>query len=119
MYLITLVFTMVSGVLLLVVGRVSDIVGRRYFMLVGCVLSCVGSIVCARSTSVNMLIGGTTIVGLSAAIPSLYPLLIQELVPNKYRGWAQGGIVLGVLPAMAFGPAIARALVAHTSQSWR
>jgi hypothetical protein len=32
-YLVTMCFTLVSGVLLLIVGRVSDVVGRRYFFI--------------------------------------------------------------------------------------
>jgi MFS family permease len=118
-YLITLVFTLVCGVLLLVVGRLGDIVGRRYFMIGGQLLGIIGSIICAKATSINMVIGGTVLSACAGAVQTLYPLLVQELVPNKYRSWGLAAIALGVFPTIGGGPAIARAFVDNTALSWR
>lgn len=112
-------FTLVSGVLLLVVGRISDIVGRRYFMIGGQAFAVVGSIICAKANSINTVIGGTVLTAVAGAGQQLYPLLVQELVPNKHRGLAQGAISVSVLPTLGFAPAIARALVQHTDLGWR
>lgn len=117
--LISLTKTLVGGVCLLIVGRISDIVGRRWFLIGGQAIGLIGSIVCALATSVDMVIGGTVLAGIAGAVETLYPLLIQEIVPNKYRGWGQAAITLGVFPTIGFGPIIARTLVAKTALSWR
>ncbi|KAN0088989.1 siderophore iron transporter [Hyaloscypha variabilis] len=117
--LISLVFTLVSGVGLLLVGRISDIVGRRYFIIGGQAFGLIGSIVCAKAKSINMVIGGTVFVGLSGAVANLYPLLVQELMPNKYRGYGQAAVTLAMVPTLGFGPLIARSLVTYTALSWR
>jgi MFS family permease len=109
----------VTGVLLLVVGRLSDIVGRRYFMIGGQLLGIVGSIICAKATSINMVIGGTVLSACAGAVQTLYPLLIQELVPNKHRSWGLAAIALGVFPTIGGGPIIARAFVENTELGWR
>lgn len=118
-YLITLVFTLVTGVLLLVVGRLSDIIGRRYFMIGGQLIGIVGSIICAKANSINMVIGGTVLSACAGSVQTLYPLLVQELVPNKYRSLGIAAIALSVFPTIGGGPAIARAFVQHTELSWR
>ncbi|EON69199.1 hypothetical protein W97_08558 [Coniosporium apollinis CBS 100218] len=118
-YLVTMCFTLVSGVLLLVVGRISDITGRRYFIIGSQLFAVVGSIVCAKASNINTIIGGTVLTGVAGAGQQLYPLLVQELVPNKYRFWAQAAISLGALPTLGFAPAIARSLVQHSSLGWR
>ncbi|KAL5319252.1 hypothetical protein ACEPPN_012302 [Leptodophora sp. 'Broadleaf-Isolate-01'] len=117
--LISLVFTLVSGVCLLLVGRISDIVGRRYFIIGGQAFGLIGSIICANAKSINMVIGGTVFVGLSGAVANLYPLLVQELMPNKYRGFGQAAVTLAMVPTLGFGPLIARSLVTYTALSWR
>lgn len=111
-------FTLVSGVLLLVVGRISDVVGRRYFLIGGQVFSVIGSIVAATAKDIETVIGGTVLIGVAGAGQQLYPLLVQELVPNKHRGLAQGAISIGVLPTLGFGPAIARSFI-QSGAGWR
>lgn len=115
----TLVFTLVSGVLLLVFGRISDIIGRRYFIITAQLFAVVGSIICAKANSVNVVVAGTVLTGIAGGAQQLYPLLIQELVPNKYRIYGQAAITLGLSPTIGFGPAIARTLVERTALGWR
>ena len=103
----------------MLVGRISDIVGRRYFIIGGQAFGLIGSIVCAKAKSINMVIGGTVFVGLSGAVANLYPLLVQELMPNKYRGYGQAAVTLAMVPTLGFGPLIARSLVTYTALSWR
>jgi MFS family permease len=102
-----------------VVGRLSDLLGRRYFILLGQVAGIVGPVICAKAGSVSTLIGATCITAVAGAVQGLYPVYIQELVPNRYRGWAQGMIAISFFPSLGAGPLIARAFVQHTAQSWR
>ncbi len=112
-------FTLVSGVMLLIVGRLSDIIGRRYFMIVAQLLSLVGSIVSARAQKVDIVIAGTVLSAFAGGAQQLYPMLVQELVPNKYRIYGQAAITLAILPTIGFGPAIARAFVNNEHMGWR
>lgn len=118
-YLVTMCFTLVSGVLLLVVGRVSDVVGRRYFFIGTQVFAVVGSIIGATASNVNTLIGATVLTGVAGAGQQLYPLISQEMVPNKHRFLMQGAISMSVFPTLGFAPLIARVLVDKTALGWR
>jgi MFS family permease len=54
---VSLVYNVTLSVGLVLVGRLSDIFGRRYFFIGGQVIAVLGCIVCAKATSVPMLIG--------------------------------------------------------------
>lgn len=118
-YLISLMMTLFMGVLHLFFSRLSDILGRRYFLIGGLTFAVVGSLVCALGNTVNILVGGSVLTGIGSAASLLYPVIVHELIPNKHRHWGQAIITLGVLPTLGFGPAIARAMVAHTAVGWR
>jgi MFS family permease len=120
-YLVSLVNTLIKGVCLLLVGSVSDAVGRRYFMIGGQTFSVIGAILAATSKNVNSLIGANVFIGMAGSAQVLYPLLSQEIVPNKYRGWSQGIITLLVLPSIGFGPIVGRTMVVnlHDIGGWR
>ncbi|CAK7214682.1 hypothetical protein SBRCBS47491_002235 [Sporothrix bragantina] len=109
----------ICGVGLLIVGRVGDIVGRRYFLIAGQVVGVIGSVVCAKATSINMLIAGSAIYGIASTTQLTFPYIIQELVPNKHRGVVQGAMIVGVLPFAGFGSLIAREFINNPNLGWR
>lgn len=115
----TLVLTLVKGVGLLVVGSLSDVLGQRHFIIIGQALGLVGACVAATARNVNTLIGASLLVGIGGATQILYPLLIMEIVPNKYRGIAQSGVTFAAFPIMGLGPAFARMMVQYTELGWR
>ncbi|KAI1618842.1 siderophore iron transporter [Exophiala viscosa] len=116
---ITTAGSLISGVGLLLVGRLGDIVGRRYFLIGGQIFGVVAGIISAKATSINMLIGGSVLMGFSTTVQLTFPYVIQELIPNKYRGWAQAGMIVGTLPFSGFSPIIARVLITRTALGWR
>jgi MFS family permease len=118
-YLISLMYTLFTGVLNLFFARISDILGRRYFLVGGQLFGAIGSVVCATGNTVEVLIAGSVLAGIGGAVALLYPVIIHELIPNKYRHWGQAGVTLSVLPTLGFGPAIARSMVANTVLGWR
>lgn len=69
----------------LVVGRLSDIFGRRWFFIVGNVLALICGILGATATNINTLIGGNILGGLAGAVQISFTVAIAELVPNKYE----------------------------------
>ena len=105
--------------MLLLIGRFSDIFGRRWVLIVGQAICAVGSIPCALSKDVNTLIGGTVIVALGGGVQPLYPLLCQDVVPNKYRGLSTALLTVVILPFMGFGGLFARLFVQNTELGWR
>lgn len=118
-YLVSLMNTIFTGVLHLFFARLSDILGRRYFLIGGQMFTVIGSIICATGNSIDVLVGGSVLTGIGGASGLLYPVIIHELIPNKYRPWGQGAITVAVLPTLGFGPAIARSMIAHTAAGWR
>lgn len=55
--------TLGQGVAIILVGRLGDIFGRRWFLIGGQALGAIGSIIGATATSVNVLMGSTAFIG--------------------------------------------------------
>lgn len=64
---VSLSYTLTTAVALTIVGRISDIFGRRYIFIGGAAFGVIGSVVCATASTINTLIGGTVLIGLGAA----------------------------------------------------
>jgi MFS family permease len=104
----------------LLVGRLSDLFGRRWFFILGNVIGLVSAVIGATAQNVNQLIAGNTLSGIAAAVQISVTAAIGELVPNKDRlVWVM--FILGVnpLPFAAFGPIIAHKFVTSTGAGWR
>ena len=86
-------------------------------MIGGQLFGIVGAVLGGASKNVNMLVGAAVFTGIGAACQLTYPLLVMEIVPNKYRGIAQALISLAVLPSLGFGPIVGRAII--ESWGWR
>ncbi|OCT45295.1 hypothetical protein CLCR_05641 [Cladophialophora carrionii] len=98
-------------------GRLSDIFGRRWFFAGGQGFGLIGAIICATARDVPTLIGGSVIVGLAGATALSYPFLIGELVPMKYRFIGTAYACFCCIPFSGLAPAIANSLA--TKASWR
>ena len=118
-YLATLINTLIKGVGLLLVGSISDVLGRRYFIVGGQACGFIGACVCATAKNINTLIGANVLIGMGGATQVLYPLLIHEIVPNKHRGAAQAAVTAATFPTMGLGPAFVRMMVQYTDLGWR
>lgn len=116
---IGLVFTLMLSVGFTLVGRITDIFGRRYFLVGGTTLSMIGTIVASQAHSVPTLIGATVLIGLGAVAPSSVAYVVAELVPMKHRYLVLGLMFLWMVPVVALGPAVAWGFVLHTKAGWR
>ena len=101
-----------------IIGRLSDIFGRRYFFIVGAFLAMIGTLISALAINVNMLIVGSMIKALAAATQLSCYYTIGELIPSKYRYLMIGAINVWNLPGQGFAPVVAQSLVA-TRVGWR
>ncbi|ODM19403.1 hypothetical protein SI65_04387 [Aspergillus cristatus] len=71
----------------LISGFLSDILGRRYAIMIGCIIWLIGSAISCASQNMGMLIAGRIINGLSVGIESAQvPVYISELSPPSKRG---------------------------------
>ncbi|KAF2634970.1 MFS general substrate transporter, partial [Massarina eburnea CBS 473.64] len=115
---ITVSWTLCASFLISVSGRLSDIFGRRYFMICGAVISVIGTIVGATAQSINQMIVSGVLFGLGSGFQEMGYAAIQEIIPNKYRMWA-----IGIFDALGLiaqsGPIVAYSFIAKTSVGWR
>jgi len=94
-----------------IVGRFSDIFGRRNFLLVGNVLAIIGTLISATAHNVNTIIGGGVLIGIASSMRQLAWSCLGELIPRQSRGLAFGLLQASLSPASAFGPLIGQSYV--------
>ncbi|RDW72199.1 MFS general substrate transporter-28 [Coleophoma crateriformis] len=116
---VALVYTLTLAVGLLLVGRLSDLFGRRWFFICGSILALIGNIVAATAQSIPALIGATTLIGLAASTQLSFSFVSNELVPMKYRFLTNAWLYLWTVPISGLGPAISKAFILRTSSGWR
>ncbi|KAI1879039.1 hypothetical protein JX265_003216 [Neoarthrinium moseri] len=115
---ITVSWTLGASVIVSVGGRLSDIFGRRYFMMFGAAVSIIGCLVGANAKNINMMIGAGVLFGIGSGFQEMAYAIIQEMLPNKYRIIGVGS--LDVSLALAFvSPVISYAFIAYHSIGWR
>lgn len=113
------IWTMGSAIGFLLVGRLSDLYGRKWMVLSTSALSLIGCILGGTARNVAMLIVGMGCNGIGAAGQLSFGIVLGELVPNKQRGPIVTVVFLSSMPFAVFGPVIARTLIANTGEGWR
>lgn len=117
---VALAYTLTSAVTLTIIGRVSDIFGRRWVFVGGAALGVIGSIIAATAQSVNTLIGATTILGIAAATQLSYFYVMGELVPMKYRLAGNAFCYLFCIPGSGVAPLVSNAFIVYQPKvGWR
>lgn len=72
-----------------VVCKAADFWGRKWLMVVTLLMGTVGCIITSRATSMGMAIAGQAITGFSGINQALSQAVTAEVLPRKYRPWAQ------------------------------
>src|SRR5579872_1375141 len=112
-------YALVFASLMLTMGTLGDLFGRKRVMLAGVVVFCAGSILCALAPNVQTLIAGRAIMGIGAAASEPGTLsMIRHLYPDRRtRAQALGvwAAVSGL--ALSLGPVIGGTL--DGLWSWR
>lgn len=100
------------------VGRLGDMFGRRRLLLAGILLFLVASVLCGLSPNLGLLITARALQGLgAAAMMALTIAFVGEIVPKTQTGRAMG--LLGTMSAIgtALGPSLGGLLIA--ASGWR
>jgi multidrug resistance protein len=88
-------------------GAMSDKIGRKVTIFIGLLMFLAGSVVCALSEDIYMLMIGRFLQG-AGAIGSVIPAMISDMVPEEKRGKAMammgGSIAMSFAIAMVLGP---------------
>jgi MFS family permease len=87
---ITISWQLGAAVFLSIGGRLSDIFGRRYFIMTGSIICTVGCLVGATAQSIGAMIVSGALFGIGAGFLELAYALVQEMIPNRYRLMAIG-----------------------------
>jgi EmrB/QacA subfamily drug resistance transporter len=115
---IVLAYLLAITTLIVSVGRLGDITGRRLLLLAGIFLFTVASILCGVAPTLWLLIAARAAQGIGAAIMmALTMAFVGETVPKAKTGSAMG--LLGTMSAIgtALGPSLGGVLIAGLG--WR
>jgi EmrB/QacA subfamily drug resistance transporter len=115
---IVLAYLLAITTLIVSVGRLGDVTGRRRLLLAGIFLFTVASVLCGVAPTLGLLIAARAAQGLGAAIMmALTMAFVGETVPKAKTGSAMG--LLGTMSAIgtALGPSLGGVLIAGLS--WR
>jgi MFS family permease len=109
---LTSVIAIFTSVLSPPISQAADYWGRRWFLIILTAFGLVGSIIVARSDSMAMAIAGFCVTGLSYGAQPLLHAVTSEVLPRKYRPYAQGldnlAAALGGLVGLLAGGAMCR-----------
>jgi EmrB/QacA subfamily drug resistance transporter len=112
------VYLLSSAICIVPFGRYADIHGRTKIFIWGIVTYTVGSVLCALSLSVTLLIAFRILQGVGAAmIFGTSVALITSVFPREERGRALGFNVAAVYLGLTLGPILGGVLTQHLG--WR
>ncbi|VBB71446.1 Putative transporter [Podospora comata] len=100
-------------------GKISDIFGRKPMLLLANAIFMIGSLICAVSNNIGMLIAGRAVQGLGGGgLTILVKIVIGDIFPLNIRSVFYG-VIGGVWAvAAATGPAIGGAFTEKVSWRW-
>jgi EmrB/QacA subfamily drug resistance transporter len=115
---VVLAYLLAITTLIVSVGRLGDLTGRRRLLLAGIFLFTVASVLCGFAPTLRLLIAARAAQGLGAAVMMALTLaFVGETVPKAKTGSAMG--LLGTMSAIgtALGPSLGGLLIAGVG--WR
>jgi EmrB/QacA subfamily drug resistance transporter len=115
---VVIAYLLAVTTLIVTVGRLGDLIGRRQLLLLGVSLFTAASALCGFAPSLGFLIAARALQGLGASVMlALTMAFVGETVPKSKTGSAMG--TLGTMSAIgtALGPSLGGALIA--AFGWR
>lgn len=116
---VVLAYLLTVGTLMLSVGRLADMFGKKRIYAGGMVIFTLGSLACGLSTSIYILIAFRVLQAVGAAmVVALGPAIITEAFPPTERGRALGISGATVSVGIVLGPALGGILLHYLSWHW-
>ena len=116
---VVLAYMLTISTLLLTVGRLSDMIGKKNLYLAGIILFTIGSGLCGLSSSVYWLIGFRVLQAIGAVFTMAIGMaIVTEAFPSSERGKALG--VMGTMVSLGIiaGPTIGGIILQSLSWHW-
>ncbi len=112
-------YALTFAALMLIGGKLADLLGRRLIFVVGLGIFTMSSLACGLADSGDVLIGARVVQGVGAALMNPATLsIISATFPPEQRGMAIG-IWAGVSAlALAIGPLVGGLITEHIDWSW-
>jgi EmrB/QacA subfamily drug resistance transporter len=116
---VVLAYLLTLTTLMLTIGRLADMLGKKSIYAVGFIIFTLGSVLCGTATSIYWLIGFRVFQAIGAAmIMALGMAIITESFPGKERGRALGisGAIVSI--GIVVGPTLGGLLISSLSWRW-
>lgn len=116
---VVLAFLLGLSVLMLSVGRLADMLGKKRIFMIGLVIFTIGSALCGLSPTVYVLIGARLIQSIGAAmLLALGVAIVTETWPSEERGKALGFSAGVISLGIVVGPTAGGLIIAALSWHW-
>ena len=110
---------LMQSVLSPVVGRLSDVLDRKYLAAVPPLIAFVGACISAKAKDMSMLIGGGVLIGVTLSTIAIVQAIPSEVLPLKYRALANGFAFLGGAVGGLVGSLGAGGVTNTDASGWR
>ena len=112
-------YLLAATVLLMVAGRLGDVLGHKRVYLAGFVLFGAGSLVCAVAGGLPVLVAGRVVQGIGASLSmSVGPALLTTSFPGRERGKAMGRLSTAIYAGLTVGPMLGGLLLGVLGWRW-
>ncbi|MGH2496594.1 MAG: MFS transporter [Ktedonobacteraceae bacterium] len=116
---IIIAYLVVTAGVLLTVGRLADMIGRKPIWVAGLIIFTGGSAICGASVSLGMLIAARALQGLGGAfIMAISPAMLTSAFPARERGRALGMNAVIVALGVSVGPTLGGIITENFSWRW-
>ncbi|KEF56917.1 uncharacterized protein A1O9_07107 [Exophiala aquamarina CBS 119918] len=116
---LVIIFALVPTVAGPPISQIADFWGRKWLVVITAYISMVGCIIFSRSDSIGMALGSSVVAGASSACQSILHAVPSEVLPRRYRPWAQTAVILSAGIGAIFGLYAAGGMVETNVSGWR
>lgn len=110
---------LMQSVLSPIIGRLSDVLDRKWLVSIPPLIALVGAIVSATAQSMSTLIGGGILIGVTLSTIGIVQAIPSEVLPLKYRAVANGAGFIGSGIGGIVGTLGAGKVTSLSASGWR
>ncbi len=116
---VIIAYLVITAAVLLSVGRLADMIGRKPIWVAGLIIFTGGSAICGAAPSLGFLIAARTLQGLGGALlMSISPAMLTSAFPGSERGRALGLNAVVVALGVSTGPTLGGIITTHLTWRW-